>query len=628
MEMFEEFGTREVLQGCLYAIELDKDDNEIDIPVLYMDTLKVSTVDESISSAYSSGGSCNPKLMAWDFGRDIVVNLEDALFTPASNSLFWTGKLGAGYLKLYLRYFYDRNVDNFAPDQCLRTGTLVAEKFSDFMIIPDRWGVDDKQYVGESSIYCWMVDGYVESTDGNNRIAINDLILFYREQTQKWYFFNGKGPTENEESWYKTPYIHDQETYNTYDNEYFAIHYQYGREVFEWIREHITNAKKEYEPVAIATLKEWGKDVTDSDVMFLTQNLYIDGYRKGCDRNKLYSQRTTDENYAINNGDYLPYRYFANVNVVYNTNITSPQETIYKLETGYDDAFYIEECEEYVAKQDFCIDTDINMLHGQYRYLDKYSQTPLKVYLNPKTMQPYIPNAFEFYRRNGQRVTGNLAIIKGGERYYKWERFKAKEHKSLGKRLIIDSKHYPGYFKFVGQTFMRDRLGEDIKYQIEIPLCKLSVTNKLNLNASGDPTVFSMKLNALRPKNGRMIILTAYDVVNNACPCGKNVESVVEETSPHPVLHPEEYTGTVEPDLELNVYAQDRDIAPILLNEEQGEVKTIEDYNIAPENVNAIIEGILNMYSIDETKLPSQTLEPRILTPEEYSATIKGSESE
>ena len=103
MEMFEEFGTREVLQGCLYAIELDKDDNEVDIPVLYMDTLKVSTVDESISSAYSSGGSCNPKLMAWDFGRDIVVNLEDALFTPASNSLFWTGKLGAGYLRLYLR---------------------------------------------------------------------------------------------------------------------------------------------------------------------------------------------------------------------------------------------------------------------------------------------------------------------------------------------------------------------------------------------------------------------------------------------------------------------------------------------------------------------------------------------
>lgn len=183
MEMFEEFGTREIMDGCLYALELDKDGNEIDIPVLYMDTLKVSTVDESISSAFSSGGSCNPKVMAWDFGRDIVVNLQDALFTPASNSLFWTGKLGAGKLKLYLRYFYDRNTDLASPDKCLRTGELIAEKFSDFMIIPDRWGMNEKRYVGESSIYCWMIDGYIISDDGNKRVAINDLILFYREQT-------------------------------------------------------------------------------------------------------------------------------------------------------------------------------------------------------------------------------------------------------------------------------------------------------------------------------------------------------------------------------------------------------------------------------------------------------------
>jgi hypothetical protein len=42
-----------------------------------------------------------------------------------------------------------------------------------------------------------------------------------------------------------------------------------------------------------------------------------------------------------------------------------------------------------------------------------------------------------------------------------------------------------------------------------------------------------------------------------------------------------------------------------LLGEEQGEVKTTEDYDVAPENVNAVIEGTLNIYSIDETKLPS-----------------------
>ena len=40
-------GIKEVADVTLYAIELDKNDNEVYIPVLYMDTLKVSTVEES-----------------------------------------------------------------------------------------------------------------------------------------------------------------------------------------------------------------------------------------------------------------------------------------------------------------------------------------------------------------------------------------------------------------------------------------------------------------------------------------------------------------------------------------------------------------------------------------------------
>jgi hypothetical protein len=53
----------------------------------------------------------------------------------------WAGKLCAKGLQLQLRYFFDRNTDNNVPDTCLRTGILTAEKFSDFLIIPDRWPV-------------------------------------------------------------------------------------------------------------------------------------------------------------------------------------------------------------------------------------------------------------------------------------------------------------------------------------------------------------------------------------------------------------------------------------------------------------------------------------------------------
>jgi len=49
-----------------------------------------------------------------------------------------------------------------------------------------------------------MISGSITSDDTKMRVRIQDLLLFYREQTQRWYFFNGKGPTEDESTWYKT----------------------------------------------------------------------------------------------------------------------------------------------------------------------------------------------------------------------------------------------------------------------------------------------------------------------------------------------------------------------------------------------------------------------------------------
>jgi hypothetical protein len=54
--------------------------------------------------------------------------------------------------------------------------------------------------------------------------------------------------------------------------------------------------------------------------------------------------------------------------------------------------------ERNIANRTFCIDTDENSKHSQYRYMEKYSETPLTVFIDPKTMQPFTTNAFEFYR--------------------------------------------------------------------------------------------------------------------------------------------------------------------------------------------------------------------------------------
>ena len=665
MNIFEQYGIKEVADVCLYAIELDENDDEIYVPVLYMDTLKVSTVEESTQTTSAQGGIGNPKLITWDYGKDITVTLEDALFTPASSSMNWAGKLCAKGLQLQLRYFFDRNTDNNVPDTCLRTGILTAEKFSDFLIIPDRWPVyegiqckcskKDEGYVGGTSIYCWMISGHISSNDGKKRVNFEDLILFYREATQRWYFFNGQGPTNDPETWWKTPYKHEptpEIRVVSYDKEYFPIYYQYGKEVFEWIREHIAKNTAavdygEYEPIARATIAYWlGDDISipeDDGIFFLTQNLYIDGYRKMCAKDKRYSEITDAEVQRIYINKYMPYRYFANVGVEYNTNVSPPQDAIYSIDTALEDVYLHERIEKHIANRTFCIDADENMKHSQYRYLEKYSETPLTVFIDPRTMEPFLPNASQFHRQNGQKITGNLTIIQKGKPYLKWIREKAKENTSLGKQLIIDPIHYPGCYRLVGETTIRDRLGIDQPYQFEIPLCKLSATNKLLLQADGEPTTFTMKLTALRRNDGVMMKLTSYNLTTNSCPCGAEESAIEPFTSAEGEAMVKPYTGGIDPHLEITMDAHTpRDFADVMLNGEvvNGEnqsdnigffktrqwTENPQDEGVQMSEVVAKISGYIDLYSIDGTLYDGQIYNDTI-APKDYTATIIGSES-
>lgn len=55
-------------------------------PVLYLDSLKASTIEMSAEETYATGGTGNANLIGWDYGKNITLTLEDALYTPASMS--------------------------------------------------------------------------------------------------------------------------------------------------------------------------------------------------------------------------------------------------------------------------------------------------------------------------------------------------------------------------------------------------------------------------------------------------------------------------------------------------------------------------------------------------------------
>lgn len=470
MNIFQQYGIKEVADVTLYSIELDENDEEVYVPVIYFDTLKISTLEKTAQQTSARGGLGNPELIIWDYGKEITVTLEDALYSPASQAMMWGGKLSTKKLTLYLSRF----IDFAEPNERTSGAVFNIDTFSDFKIIPALMSADnrfdnDGNYVDlypayEAQAYIWLVSGNIITNNGKKRCYVKNVILIYDSKKQKWWFAAPPSSSGN--------YLNAQYGKNAYNN--FISHYE------------------TYNGKSIPTL-------------YLSETLFIDGYKK----NSHIKYSLTDSEDGLN------YRYRVSMHSNANDGIVPPQEVIYQIDHAIDDTFYLDRMEKVRATQRFCIDTDTNTLHGNYRYLEKYSQTPLTVFVDPKTQQPYEPNTDEYYRKDGSRITGNLRVIKQNEIYYKWTRSKAKDHTSLGKQIVVDAQHFPGAYRLVGETYSRSRkTGQDQRFQFEIPLCKMGSDNNITLQADGDPTTFTMTLKVLRREDGTMMKLTQYDVEN------------------------------------------------------------------------------------------------------------------
>ena len=92
MNLFQKYGIKEVADVTFYSIA-SIGDEVIYTPVLFLDTLKVSTIEKTGQKVSAEGGKGNKKLISWNFGKEISLNLEDALFSPASMSMMISGRL-------------------------------------------------------------------------------------------------------------------------------------------------------------------------------------------------------------------------------------------------------------------------------------------------------------------------------------------------------------------------------------------------------------------------------------------------------------------------------------------------------------------------------------------------------
>ena len=86
IDILAKYGIKEVADVVFYELS---EAGVPQYPVLYLDTLKVSTIEQTAESSDARGGKGNAALISWDYGKEINVTLEDALFSAKSMAIMF-----------------------------------------------------------------------------------------------------------------------------------------------------------------------------------------------------------------------------------------------------------------------------------------------------------------------------------------------------------------------------------------------------------------------------------------------------------------------------------------------------------------------------------------------------------
>ena len=128
--ILDRYGIKEVADVTFYEIE--EATGGPGKPVLYLDTLKVSTIEQTAETSDARGGKGNPKLISWDYGKEITVTLEDALFSAKSMSImFGNGSIerSTGTIKRTTVARYGGENNTYFMADVYESGGSVRKKF-------------------------------------------------------------------------------------------------------------------------------------------------------------------------------------------------------------------------------------------------------------------------------------------------------------------------------------------------------------------------------------------------------------------------------------------------------------------------------------------------------------------
>lgn len=410
MNLFKKYGIKEIADVTFYSV-LSIGNQEFYIPILFLDTLKVSTLSQKTSNVSVTGGYANQKIFSWDFGKNITLKLEDALFSPASQSLM-SGWLN-GKVSNYISILRKISVANQYGELNYSIYAYPSPELSDI-----EWEV----------IFRLIGNPNASQTSAVRRLWNN-------------YNFNNL----SQEIIPITKEFIDQ---------------PYVGEIRKTIKEYYL--KRLYNPVG--TQKNISFDTNIYDIILENLN-------------------SVDDYYKIDSNNYK-------------LNMIDRMEKCYAPESG--------------LKIDFSQQKENIKKYFQNDKRESYS-----IYFDPRTMQPLVNNFVD----GTFDIDSNSYFLRAGTLYYKWSRTVQRvlsDKDFLGETLLINADNFPGVFKIVGETYIREQQTQkDLKYQLVINKAQLNSDTNINLSAAGEPTTFTMNINVLPCENGKMIELRQFDVVDD-----------------------------------------------------------------------------------------------------------------
>lgn len=456
MNIFEQYGIREIANATIYTANRDKNNDELYyIPLLYFDTLKICSVEQTSNSKWSSGGIENGRLVNWDDSKNINISIQDALFSPSSLSLCYNGMLSVGWIDNQIDFqFSIKKIDRFEKVEKYHYLRPDGRKNPISTLLPQA--IDDKEKNGlvvKSSI----VDELKIYGSGNNgnhifnwKLKINSCSKSIAQIPDRFYDSYGK------------MYLIDQDVFSVFNLS--APTYCNYKDAF------IYRMKQN---------KGGGDNVGDS----LVNQVGFDHYG---------SVEEVNEELDTCAADYIAIiiDQFDNYKVLVGKKDENNFMIWYKPKNEIDTNIF--------KKMDLWIKFNnlnelIYYLITKYsNYINEIKDNAIWVYINPKTMKPFEDT---YWFAQGESYLLKRLVISNNLK---------------GNSLIIKSRTVPKMCMLKGETYIKDKDGKESKVQIQIPYCKINLNQTLQLNTEGEPCVFDFVIEAA-PKNGKTAELTFYE---------------------------------------------------------------------------------------------------------------------